>query len=446
MTAPLAAGDPLSAVNEPFVLDDREKGRFRVNRRAMVDPAVLERERARIFDRCWLYVGHESELTAPNEFRARTVGGRPLIFTRNPDGHVQVFVNSCTHRGALLCREKAGSSRFLRCFYHAWTFDTAGKLVALPDEASYGPNFDRDELGLAAPPRVESYRGFWFVNYDPDAVDLRTYLGDAAPILDLFVDQGLDDDRPDGGLEVLPGTHEYSLRANWKLLVENSFDGYHAMPTHQRYMEMVQASGVDLAGRFGPNTDGRPRSWGRELGNGHGMVGGTAGLGRELPPGPARAQDEARRASYRARFGEDKAAEMNGSRNLLIFPNLIVIDLVMGMVIRTFEPLAPDYQHVTAWQLAIRDEDAELRRLRLDNFLTFWGPGGLATPDDVEALECCQRGFAASRELAWSDISRGMLKAHPNSTDEIQMRTFWRRWNELMTGEPMRYEHRGAEA
>ena len=85
---------------------------------------------------------------------------------------------------------------------------------------------------------------------------------------------------------------------------------------------------------------------------------------------------------------------MNGSRNLLIFPNLIIIDLVMGMVVRTFEPLAPDYQHVTAWQLAIRDEDPELRRLRLDNFLTFWGPGGLATPDDVEALECCQRGFA----------------------------------------------------
>jgi benzoate/toluate 1,2-dioxygenase alpha subunit len=453
MTSPLTAVNipstqgpgPIGEPFEPFVLDDREKGRFRVNRRAMVDPAVLERERQQIFDRCWLFVGHESELATANEFRARTVGGRPLIFTRNPDGHVQVFVNSCTHRGALLCREKAGNSRFLRCFYHAWTFDTSGKLVALPDEGSYGPNFDRDELALAAPPRVESYRGFWFVNYDPDAVDLRTYLGDAAPVIDLFVDQGIgatSDDASDGGLEVLPGTHEYALRANWKLLVENSFDGYHAMPTHQRYMEMVQASGVDLSSRFGPNTDGRPRSWGRELGNGHGMVGGTAGLGRSLPPGRARDEDEARRASYRERFGEDKAAEMNGSRNLLIFPNLIVIDLVMGMVIRTFEPLAPDYQHVTAWQLAIRGEDPELRRLRLDNFLTFWGPGGLATPDDVEALECCQRGFAASRELPWSDISRGMLKAHPNSTDEIQMRTFWRRWNELLTGEPMSYEHR----
>ncbi|MPY93108.1 MAG: Rieske 2Fe-2S domain-containing protein [Acidimicrobiia bacterium] len=422
-----------------FVVDDRDKGRFRVNRRAMVDPEVLALERERVFDRCWLYVGHESEVAAPHDFRARTVAGRPLIFTRNGDGHVQVFINSCTHRGALLCRSKAGNGRFLRCFYHAWTFDTSGKLVALPDEDAYGPSFDREELGLGAPPRVESYRGFWFVNYDADAVDLVTYLGSAAPVLDLFCDQGLED-----GLEILGGTHEYSLRANWKLLVENSFDGYHAMPTHQRYMEMVQASGVDLSRRFGPSPDGLPRSWARELGNGHGMVGGTAGLGRDLPEGRAKAYDAARRARYRELFGPERAREMNGSRNLLIFPNLIVIDLVMGMVVRTFEPLAPDYQHVTAWQLAPRNEDPELHALRLDNFLTFWGPGGLATPDDVEALECCQRGFAAAKELAWSDISRGMLKAHPNSTDELQMRTFWRRWDQLVNGTAMSYEHRDA--
>jgi benzoate/toluate 1,2-dioxygenase alpha subunit len=425
------------AVSTPFVIDDREKGKFRVNRRAMVEPAMLALERERIFDRCWLYVGHDSELAAPHDFRARTVGGRPLIFTRNQDGHVQVFINSCPHRGATLCREKAGNSRFLRCFYHAWTFDTSGKLVALPDERSYGPAFDREELGLAAPPRVEAYRGFWFVNYDPDAVDLVTYLADATEVIDLFCDQGLDD-----GLEILGGTHEYAMRANWKLLVENSFDGYHAMPTHQRYMEMVQASGVDLSARFGPNTDGGPRSWAVELGNGHGMVGGTTGLGRELPEGRAKELNAVRRASYVELFGAERARRMNGSRNLLIFPNLILIDLVMGMVVRTFEPLAPDYQHVTAWQLAVRNEDPELRRLRLDNFLTFWGPGGLATPDDVEALECCQRGFQGCKELPWSDVSRGMGKRHPNSTDETQMRTFWRRWDQLINGTPMSYEHR----
>ena len=36
--------------------------------------------------------------------------------------------------------------------------------------------------------------------------------------------------------------------------------------------------------------------------------------------------------------------------------------------------------------------DLELRR-RLDSFLAFLGPGGFATPDDIEALESCQQGF-----------------------------------------------------
>jgi p-cumate 2,3-dioxygenase subunit alpha len=426
------------SLGDSLIDDNRERGVFRVHRRAMVDPAVLDAEWGKIFDRCWLYVGHESELSAPHDFKARTVGRRPLIFTRREDGGVSVFINSCTHRGALLCRAKSGNGRFLKCFYHAWTFDTSGQLVALPDEASYGSGFDRSRLALASPPRVESYRGFWFVNFDADAVDLRTYLGDAAEVIDLFCDQGLDD-----GIEVLEGTHDYSMRANWKLLVENSFDGYHALPTHQRYLEMVQASRVDLSARFRPAADGSQTSFATELGNGHAMVSGTSSLGRELT-GRAKDIDDARRVIYAERFGAEKARRMAGTRNLLIFPNLVLIDLVMGMVVRTFEPVTPDSLRVTAWQLAPRNEDAELHRIRLDNFLTFWGPGGFATPDDVEALECCQKGYAGVAELPWSDVSRGMSKQHPNAMDETQMRSFWRRWNELLHGVPMTYEHRGA--
>ena len=38
---------------------------------------------------------------------------------------------------------------------------------------------------------------------------------------------------------ILPGTQEYSIKANWKLLVENSIDGYHAMSTHATYMDYL---------------------------------------------------------------------------------------------------------------------------------------------------------------------------------------------------------------
>ena len=39
-----------------------------------------------------------------------------------------------------------------------------------------------------------------------------------------------------------------------------------------------------------------------------------------------------------------------------------------------------------------RNEDPLLRKIRLDNYLTFVGPGGFATPDDFEAFALCQRG------------------------------------------------------
>jgi hypothetical protein len=119
------------------------------------------------------------------------------------------------------------------------------------------------------------------------------------------------------------------------------------------------------------------------------------------------------------------------NRNLLIFPNLIIND-IMAITVRTFFPRTPDYMDITAWALAPIDERPEHRAMRLDNFLTFLGPGGFATPDDVEMLEACQMGFA-NREVEWSDISRGMKREHPLPNDELQMRAFWRQWHELIT-------------
>ncbi|GAA2223582.1 SRPBCC family protein [Micromonospora olivasterospora] len=407
-----------------YVIDDRQMPRFRVHRKTMIDPEIFAKERSEIFDHSWLYVGHETELKKPNDFKTRSVGGRPLIFTRDAKGQIQVWLNSCPHRGATICREPAGNARFLTCFYHGWSFSTAGKTVSIPGDDGYGPDFERPSL--VAPARIDSYRGFVFVSFDPDIVDLRTYLGGAAEYLDLVCDQSAE------GMQVLDGTHEYSVRANWKLLVENSYDAYHAVTTHQRYFEMV------VAARGGFDASGLMDSRGIDLGNGHSVAAGgasTASLfGRPLSA-EGQAERDQRFEKFRAELGDAWVDRMANARNLVIFPNLVVIDLVMGVLIRKIDPIAPDYMEVTSWELAPPEEGDELRKQRLDNFLTFWGPGGLATPDDVEALESCQRSFAGVKELPWSDISRGMHKPIPFSSDELQMRAWWRRWNELMTGE-----------
>ena len=135
-----------------------------------------------------------------------------------------------------------------------------------------------------------------------------------------------------------------------------------------------------------------------------------------------------------ARLGDERGAVVaRGDRNLLIFPNLVVND-IMAITVRTFYPRRPDQMDVSAWSLAPVGESVSSRERRLRNFLEFLGPAGFATPDDVEMLELCQRGYANRDGVAWNDLSRGMLKKVPAKSDELQMRCFWRRWHQLMTG------------
>ena len=415
----------------PYVIDDRETPRFRVHRGTMVDEAILEDERRLIFDRSWLFVGHESEIENPHDFRTRNVGGRPIIFTRNADHKVKVFVNSCPHRGMQIETRGEGHGRFLKCFYHGWSFNTSGELVALPGEESYGETFDRHNLCLVQPSKVASYRGFVFLSWTPDIVDLESYLAGSADILDLFADQS------ELGMQIIGGSHMYAANANWKLLSENSADGYHAMTTHHRYLSMLKESGKDLSNVFKAGTS---PNLGYDLGNGHAVIGGAdatggrnTGLGRDIS-GDALNKQMSRRDRFAELYGADWANRMFSGRNLVIFPNLAVVDLIMGITLRTYYPVSPGYMEVTAWSLQPKDDEPELRRMRQENFLTFWGPAGLATPDDIEALERCQRGFAAHAVAPWNDISRGMGSDRKTFTDELQMRTFWREWDRRMTG------------
>jgi p-cumate 2,3-dioxygenase alpha subunit len=145
------------------------------------------------------------------------------------------------------------------------------------------------------------------------------------------------------------------------------------------------------------------------------------------------------RAELVSRLGEARAARVaDTNRNLVVFPNLVIND-GSAVTVRTFFPLAADRMRVTAWALGPAEESASARARRLDSFLTFYGPGGFATPDDVEALEMVQVGLQTYREIPWSLLSRGMAKQGEQlNTDELHLRTFWRRWNECMTTEAAR--------
>src|SRR3546814_17806147 len=72
---------------------DETRGIYRVPRRAFVDQSVFERECRAIFDKCWLYLGHASELPNPGARKSVVSGkrvscrvdlGGPRILTTKP--------------------------------------------------------------------------------------------------------------------------------------------------------------------------------------------------------------------------------------------------------------------------------------------------------------------------------------------------------------------------
>jgi len=415
----------MTQTSAPHLLNESvDKGLFQVARKAFTDSDIFDAEYEAVFNTCWLYLGHESEVARKGDFVRRIVARRNLIFNRDAEGKLNAFFNTCPHRGAEVCRQEKGNAKVFQCFYHGWIFGCDGKLKNLPGKERYSADFNAQGRGNLVPvPRFDNYRGLCFVNFDPDAMPLSDYLGNAREYLDLVIDQS------ESGMTIVSGMQEYAIRANWKLLVENSNDGYHAATTHATYLDYVTNT----------HTMGGPAQLagvGVELGNGHAVVEYTAPWGRPIAsPIPAwgdegRAELEAIHARLVDKHGKEKADRIAfKNRNLLIFPNLVVND-IMAVTFRTFYPVAPDYMNVTGWALAPATESEWARKYRLDNFLEFLGPGGFATPDDVEALESCQAGYSNSLEsgAGWNDISKGM-GMDPSYDDEVQMRSFWKEWN-----------------
>ncbi|MET0166449.1 MAG: aromatic ring-hydroxylating dioxygenase subunit alpha, partial [Vicinamibacterales bacterium] len=205
---------------------DLTRGRFRVHRDAYRSAEVFEAEKELIFSKCWLYLGHETELPGKGDFLTRRVAGRDLIFVRSREGVLGAFFNTCMHRGAQVCRERRGTAKSFSCAYHGWVYNTEGKLLSMNAKTGFPADVNADgALHLRRVPRLEHYRGFYFVNYDADAIGLAVYLADAKSFLDVMCDQG------EGEITVVPGEHAYAINANYKFLCENSYDGYHLLPT-----------------------------------------------------------------------------------------------------------------------------------------------------------------------------------------------------------------------
>ena len=169
--------------------------------------------------------------------------------TRDSDGTLHAFHNTCRHRGSILCTEQQGHFRNGRivCPYHTWTYGLDGRLVATPFRME-SDDFDAGNYPLYDV-AIETWAGFIYVCLDQDpAQTLLEQLGDEADQLSSWP------------LEDMVTVHEdvVELACNWKVYWENFNECYHCPRIHPELCKVMPLykEGIDGFYEFGEHATG----------------------------------------------------------------------------------------------------------------------------------------------------------------------------------------------
>lgn len=370
-----------------------------VDRRVFADPAIYELEQERVFARCWLFLGHESEIPRPHDFVSRYMGESPVILTRDGNGQIRAFLNMCRHRGNRVCRLDAGNAASFTCAYHGWVYDSQGALTGVPMPQHY-EGLDTSEWGLVPVAQIESYHGLIFATFDADAPPLRQYLGDAAFYMDAVLE------RSEGGTEVV-GPHRWVLQANWKTGAENfGGDAYHIPFTHGSGRTLGIDLTQDYIRRYG-------RGWQVHAGNGHIVnawiqpEGEDSGPDFAQPYGPMRDYIRQHAADIEQRLGRTRShvlAPIAGT----VFPNLSFHWLAHTM--RIWQPRGPEQMEIWSWALVDKAAPPEVKSAVVQASLFRFSTAGVFEQDDMDnwaQVTSAARSVVGRRVPANYQMNRG---------------------------------------
>jgi phenylpropionate dioxygenase-like ring-hydroxylating dioxygenase large terminal subunit len=189
---------------------------------------VFDAEREAIFARHWTCVGRAEEIENQGDFFLTRIADESVIVLRGDDGRVRAFYNVCRHRGTAICANESGTlPGRLRCPYHGWTYDLAGRLIVAPLMEEV-PDFDASAYPLHSVP-VEVCDGFIFMTL---AEQPKPFAQAVEPHLANF--------RPWALSELSAARRiEYDVPANWKIIVENYSECYHCPLVHPEFTRKV---------------------------------------------------------------------------------------------------------------------------------------------------------------------------------------------------------------
>ena len=196
------------------------------------DPEFFALEMERVFRPSWQIVCHVSELPNPGDWRTLDYLGESVIVIRGHDGVVRAFTNVCRHRAMRLVEGTAGCAKKLICPYHAWTYETDGRLTGVPMKGEY-PSLKLEESGLA-PVALEIWHGFVFVRLADGGSPAVSEM--MAPFEAEVAPYRLGDMQPMGEAKLRP------RGVNWKNVGDNYSDNLHIPVAHDGLSRLVGRS------------------------------------------------------------------------------------------------------------------------------------------------------------------------------------------------------------
>lgn len=393
-TPPPARADVLARIHWP---DEDNK----IPREIFTDPDLFGVEMDAVFTGpVWVLVGHEAEIPSPGDYKTAAVGTVPVIVVRGAQGAVGVLVNACAHRGTRLVEGPSGNvlRGGFRCIYHMWTYDTEGRLIAVSMPEDFPSEFRREDYGLPRA-RVETWRGAVFATFSEEAPPLREYLAEMT--------DGLDRVLGDGRLRYL-GSIKVVFRANWKLYVENIYDGYHVTALHTGFQVVrLRSHGGE---RLVPNYERNGHLWGRS---------------RSTPVGQL--QPALRDMS----LFDTRTKPTTDHNMMVVFPSGVVTDYFDTLQLRYVVPLEVDRTLIEFTFFGREGDSEETLRHRVRQGPQVLGPAGAITLEDIAALNRVQSSAPARGENV---VLKGTPKRFPpyRHVDEAPIRHLYQAYRRLM--------------
>jgi len=417
----------------------------RVHKSVYTDSHLFDLEMEHIFEKAWVYCGHESQVKNVGDYFTLQIGRQPMVMVRDKDQTVHVLYNRCPHRGVELCGNQSGNTgQAFVCSYHAWSFHLNGKVRAIPLMKGYDGtrlNTSDPDSSMVPAPRVKSYRGFVFASLSSSGPDLIEFLGDAKVAFDDMCDRS-----PVGEVEAVPVMHRVVQKSNWKFFMENQLDALHPSVTHQstgvaaRRVEQRLKSEKGSAplffhylSTFASSFDQWDAVQTVNFPHGHGILKAYMGL---RPTDPDTVEYE---AILKKAYGEDKGEEYlsRSIHHVLIYPYLSVQSPLQQL--RCLRPISASETLSEIWHFRLKGVPEAIYQRSLWYFNLVNSPATMINADDLENWTKAQIGLQ-SNGGDWVSLHRnhgqdtekeGVLYSN-NGTSEVVMRNQFIAWKAYM--------------